>query len=227
MDRLSKILALLEKEAHAVLDRFEDPELMIGQAMRDAEAELDKARTTLIAAMAAREQLERSLHEAWALHLQWEARTLDAVAAGEELLAQGAMAFAGDYRLRHQRLQVELEQMDRDLPALRLSIQDRERQLATLHARREELVLRLRKVQVDQAYGKDTDTDEESPLSLYARMEAKLRQVISEGEQVEAMAEEALARKFDALKRAVPSQAVLDKLAALKRKLDGTDKEAT
>lgn len=222
MDRLSKILALLEKEAHAVLDRIEDPELMLDQALRDAEEELDKARSSVISAMAARTELEQRVHEAWALHLQWDARALDAVAAGEELLAQGALTFSGDYRQRHQRLQGELEQLDRDLPALRLSIQERERQLATLHARREELLLRLHKLHADQAATAGPAEEEESPLSLYARMEAKLRRIIREGELVEAMAEEALARKLDALKCAAgPSQAVRDKLAAIKNKLDG------
>ncbi len=222
MDRLSKIMTVLEKEVHAVLDRFEDPHLMIDQAVRDAEEELDITRAALTRLTASRMEVEQRLHEAWALHLQWEARALDAVAAGEEILAQGALAFSGDYRVRHERLQSELDQLDRDLPALRLSIQERERQLNVMRVRREELVQKLLKIQIDQSVSGETQANEESPLSLYARMEAKLRQVIREGELVEAMAEEALARKLDALKRTVgPSQAVRDKLAALKQKLEG------
>lgn len=227
MSRLSKLLTLLEKEAHAVLDRFEDPHLMIDQAVRDAEEELNKMRSTLTSLMASRMEVEQSKHEAWALHLQWDARALDAVAAGEEVLAQGALAFANDYKLRHERLEGELVQLDRDLPTMRQAIHEFERQLDDMRLRREELVQKLLKVQIEQHATGESLSDEESPLSLYARMEAKLRQVIREGEVVEAMAEDALARKLDALKRAVgPSQAVHDKLAALKQKLEGLGKEA-
>jgi phage shock protein A len=74
-----------------LVDRFEDPETMLRQALREMDAAIEAASTAAARSLAAEKLLARELahHEREAA--QWQARAAAAVAAGDDELAKRAL----------------------------------------------------------------------------------------------------------------------------------------
>lgn len=223
MNVFEKVLRIVEAEIHSALDHVEDPEAMLEQALRDGEEELAQSRARIADVMAAKAAIEEEKHREWATHLQWEARAAKAIESGETTAARDALAFSLEHQRKASLCEERLSAAETDLSSLREAMTRRERKLNALRERKDGVLDRLRGAEVEDL-AEGLGGPGESPLDLYARMEAKVKKAYYRGEAAQRMAEEELARKLDALSsESGPSQAVKDKLAAMKARLGGSE----
>jgi phage shock protein A len=88
---LCRISDLISSNLHSLLDRLENPELMIAQVIRELEEGLAVARRYAAGAIAAERRLARELEQNRAESARWKQRAREALAAGREDLARQAL----------------------------------------------------------------------------------------------------------------------------------------
>jgi len=122
---------ILAANVNDLVERFEHPEKMLRQAVR----ELETAISTVLAAVARSIAAEKMLARQYASHREqasaWQCRAQTAVAACDDTLARQAIA----RRLDHERLAARL---DRQLEQSRAANQSLRRQVDTLRSRHTE-----------------------------------------------------------------------------------------
>ena len=92
MSLFSRISDILSANLNALLDRAENPEVMLNQLIREMEDCLVRARRYAAVAIAAEIRLRRDRDDNHALGEQWKSRAREALVAGREELARQALA---------------------------------------------------------------------------------------------------------------------------------------
>jgi phage shock protein A len=126
-----------------LVDRFEDPELMLKQAIREMEAMIDEATAGAARAIAGERLLVRDLADHEQKALRWDERAEAAVGTGDDDLARQAIARAFENRAMAEALRQQRSKAERSAQALRGQIHamkakhaEARRKLASLSARR-------------------------------------------------------------------------------------------
>ena len=88
MDRLSR---LVRANVNDMLDRAEDPELMLDQILRDMESNIQLARGQVASMIAQEKELKGDLKEVQGLSGEWQTKATRAVQAGKDDLAREAL----------------------------------------------------------------------------------------------------------------------------------------
>src|SRR5947209_8420633 len=97
MGIFSRISDVLTANMNALLDRAENPERLLEQMIREMEQTHAWARRHAAAAIAAESSLRRDRDENRCQAEKWKARAREALAAGREDLARGALARKQDH----------------------------------------------------------------------------------------------------------------------------------
>jgi phage shock protein A len=88
MDRLSR---LVRANVNDMLDRAENPELMLDQILRDMEVNIQQARGQVASMIAQEKELQADLKEVRDLSGEWQAKATRAVEASKDDLAREAL----------------------------------------------------------------------------------------------------------------------------------------
>src|SRR5262245_22483285 len=91
MGILKRLSDLLVANVHALLDRAEDPELMLGQVVRELDEGLTAARAYAATTLAVEKRIGRDLEQSRSTAARWEVRAREAVRVGREDLARRAL----------------------------------------------------------------------------------------------------------------------------------------
>jgi phage shock protein A len=91
MGVLSRLSNLVTANMHALLDRAENLEVLLDQAVRDMEAGLARARQAAAVAIAAERRLRREADRNRDLAKEWRDRAREALTTGDETLARQAL----------------------------------------------------------------------------------------------------------------------------------------
>lgn len=87
-DRMS---TLIRANVNDMLDRSEDPEIMINQIIRDMEDNITNARCQVAAMIVQEKELEADVRDAQRLSTEWESKAQRAIGAGKDDLAREAL----------------------------------------------------------------------------------------------------------------------------------------
>lgn len=139
MDRLSR---LLRANVNDLLDRAENPEIMLDQILRDMETNIQAARGQVASMIAQEKELTADLKETHQLSAEWQTKATRAVEAGKDDLAREALRRKKDNddsaALYEQQLATQtatLERMKSQLTTLESKYQSTLSQRDTLIAR--------------------------------------------------------------------------------------------
>ncbi|WP_281889601.1 PspA/IM30 family protein [Paenibacillus sp. YYML68] len=91
MGVFSRLKDMTKASMHELLDKVEDPIIMLNQYIRDMEEEIAKAEVTVARQMASERKLKERLEEAIRLTAQYEAQAAEALKSGQELAARQAL----------------------------------------------------------------------------------------------------------------------------------------
>ncbi len=133
-----------------LVDRFEDPEKMLRQAIREMEAAVDSALQSAARVVANEKLLAKQLNEHRRQAEHWHGRARQAVADADEPLARRALVRKAEHEQlipaledQHTATQAAGRKLRRQLDGMRAKLSEAKRKLATLSARKRAADARL------------------------------------------------------------------------------------
>lgn len=182
-----------------LIDRFEEPEKMLRQAVREMDGAIESALTAAARSLAAEKLLARELTQHERRSAEWQDRAVAAVAGGEDELARRALLRRREHdglveALREQQTAAagSNARLRRQLDALRAKRAEAHRKLATLSARH--AVARARR----QLQTAGVAAAESSAFSRFERLREKVELVEAEADAlVELCGAAPSAERFD------------------------------
>ncbi|MBD2847174.1 PspA/IM30 family protein [Paenibacillus sp. IB182496] len=225
MGILKRVADMTKASLNEVLDKMEDPVVMLNQYVRDMEMEINEAERTVARQMTAEARLKQRREAAVQTAEACQAKAEQALAAGDEDQAR---------RLLEQKLASDeqvaqfaelLAQQEGRAAELSLELESMREELARLRARRGELASRAEaaraKKQVAQVYAPHA-IESGGAVRGFSRMEEKIMQLEAEVE-VSGTYRASAASYVSASPSTVKQAQVEDALDALKRKTSSAD----
>jgi phage shock protein A len=154
MSIFSRISDIVTANLHALLDRAEDPEVMLEQLIREMEESHEQARKYAAVAIAAETRLRRGRDDNRAQAEEWKVRAMAALTAGQEELARRALARKYDHDVLARSLEEEHVEVVQAAQAARAALQALEARLAEARTRQRVLVACHRTAQARALVGR-------------------------------------------------------------------------
>jgi phage shock protein A len=143
MGLFKRISDIISANLNELVEGFEDPEMMLRQAIREMEESISEVTQQTAKAMANEKTLSRELERNRQQVEQWQSRAVAAVEADDDELARRALSRKNEYAKVAAALEDELESaceasrtLRRQLDAMKAKLTEAKRNLATLSARK-------------------------------------------------------------------------------------------
>lgn len=187
MGVFKRISDIISANLHDLTEQFEDPEVMLRQAIREMETSINEVTEQTAKAMANEKVLTRELERNRKQSEEWQGRAAQAVAESNDDLARKALS----RRREHDKLVAALQdQLDaageasgvlkRQLDAMKAKLAEAKRNYSTLVARKRAADFRKRlDAQAVGAPGADVEGD---AFAKFERLKAKVEQAEAEAE---------------------------------------------
>lgn len=226
MSIFSRIFKVGQAGAHKVVERMETPELMLDQAIRDKDQQIREARKSVAQCIATERQTKAMLEKERALASDWESKAEAALRAGKEDLAAKALGRATEHENKANEIQGHWETQRAQVDELKIDIGKMGDDLAEFKRNKDYILAQSRAADVKKKMyeAKARMSKDSSADDLMARIKAKAERKSYEAAAAKEMAEsvnegDSLEKEFEGLGSAAPSEAVQDKLAALKKRM--------
>ena len=176
---------------HDMIDRFENPEVMLKQAIREMEQSIETVTSETAKAMAGEKRLARELAKNEVEAQQWHQRALQAVENADDQLARKALTRKNEcqslslaIREQHEAVSKAVEALKQQLAAMKAKLAEAQRHLGGL-------LIRKKSADIRKQAMTSLDPKLSAPLGTSAfRKFDRLREKVEEAEaQAEALSE--------------------------------------
>lgn len=188
MGIFGRISDILSANLSDFTERFEDPEKMLKQAIREMEESISEVTGQTAKAMANEKTLAREHQRNKAQVEQWAGRAEKAVEAGDDDLARKALARKNEHQKVVEALEDQLQAAEeasrtlkRQLSAMKAKLAEAKRNLTTLSARKR--AADFRKKLDAQAAGLTAAVDD-TAFAKFDRLKSKVEQAEAEAEAI-------------------------------------------
>jgi phage shock protein A len=217
MGLFGRISDIISANLNDMIDRFEDPEKMLKQAVREMETAIDEAKRETARAMAAEKLGGKELADNERQAAEWGRRAEQAVRAGDDALARRALT----RKVEHDKVSAALRDqtaaaadasrtLRRQLEAMQAKLAEARRRLGTLAARQKAAAVRAKM----QAGVGEVEVNTEA-FEKFERLRKKVERVEAETEALHELESGAPPRD----EAAGGDKSIEAELAELKRKL--------
>lgn len=224
MSIFSRIFKVGEAGVNKVIDKLEDPEIMLEQAIRDKEKQIKESKKAVQGCVATEKQTKALLDKEIESKKTWELKAEQALKAGKEELALKAVERSTEHEKKSATLEANWKRQKTDVDKLKEQINKLEDELAEYKRNKDFIIAQSKAAEAKKdiyeakaKISKKYDTE-----NLMERMKAKAERVSYEADAAEEMSEEggdSLEKEFESLGATTASSEAQDKLAALKSKL--------
>ncbi len=233
MSIFSRIFKIGQASANQVVEKFEKPELMLEQAIRDKDKQIREAKKSIQACIATERQTKAQLEKEKAEKFNWEQKAEAAMRSGREDLAVKALERAAEHEQRMTGLEPNWQSQKQSVDELKKEIISMENEIAEFKRNKDFIIAQSKAASVKKdiyeakaRISKKNDTDD-----LMARLKAKAERQGYEADAAKELSETVnptkLEDEFKEIGGGSSNPAVQDKLAALKAKMnDGQGQEA-
>jgi phage shock protein A len=215
MGLLDRMSTLVRANINDLLDKAEDPEVMLNQILRDMEDQIRQAREQVAATMAQEKELENDLADAQKQVIAWNDRAELAVRHSQDNLAREALGRMNDATAHVTAYQQQLVGQRAFVTRLRTQLDALQSKYDQAMNNRDALIATHRRAQAQQqvntAMQAISPTDYTNDL---ARMERRIR-----GEEAQATANADLIDDGTSDYRTLQDAELDDQLASLKRRV--------
>ncbi len=184
MRLFQRIGDIIAANLNDLVDRFEDPEVMLKQAIREMDTMIEGATAGAARAIAGERLLSKDLSDHEQKTVRWRARAEEGVSRGDDDLARQAIARAHEHEAMARALLEQRTSAGQTAQALRSQVAamkakeaEARRKLASLTARRQ--VAQTSRVQHEIAGGYSS---RQSGFARFARMHHQIEQAEAEAE---------------------------------------------
>lgn len=225
MSVFRRLFKIGEAKANQMVDSMEKPELMLEQAIRDKEKQISDVKKSVMSVIATERQTKGMLDRENNEKATWEQKAEAALKAGKEDLAVKALSRAQEHEQKALTLDKQWQDQRANVNQLKQEIIKLEDELAEFKRNKDFIIAQSKTAEVKkQIYeAKAKIKSDKSADDLMARMKAKAERASYEAEAAAEMADTAsgdsLEKEFEGLGTSTASEAVQDKLSALKQKL--------
>ncbi|WP_269526075.1 PspA/IM30 family protein [Coraliomargarita parva] len=232
MSIFKRIFKIGEASVNKVVDKMENPELMLDQAIRDKEKQIREAKKSVQECIATERQTKTLLEKEKADKFAWEQKAEAAMRSNREDLAVKALQRATEHEQKAAALEPNWQSQRDSVDELKKDIISMENQLAE-YKRNKDFILAQSKaasVKKDIYEAKARITKKHNADDLMARLQAKAERQAYEADAAKEMAQDmtadSLEDEFANLGSSGNSPEVNDKLAALKAKMGNQSENA-
>lgn len=225
MSIFSRMFKIGQAHANKAIDGLEKPEVMLEQAIRDQEKHIREVKTKVQAVIATERQTKALLDQETESSSIWEQKAEAALKSGKEDLATKALTRSEEHGTKAESLKPQWETQRTEIEKLKLSVRKMENELAELKRNKDIIIAQSKAAEVKkEIYEAKAKIGTNKTSDLIERMKAKAQRTSYEAAAAEEMAEDSggdtLEKEFESLGDTSASQAVQDRLAALKSKLN-------
>lgn len=219
MGILNRISTIVKANIHDMLDRAENPEVMLDQYIRDLESGVNEAREELVNAMADEKRLAAKLEERKRQVRTWEEKAEQAVLLGKDEAARSALRAARAYADEVESTTSAWQTQKDKVAELQEQYEQIEKKLLSVKGDRDALLARHRATHAEEKIttARASASKAKAAIKGIERMKERV-----ETEAAKAAAREEIASMSAAVIEAEKDQADLDieaRLAELKAKL--------
>jgi phage shock protein A len=177
MGIIDRVSTLLRANINDLLDRAENPEVMIDQILRDMESGIGDARRQVASMIAQEKELEMDLGETEKLATAWRDKAKRAVGAGKDDLAREALRRQKNNEENAKLYSEQLAVQEQAVTKLKSQLGQLESKYQSTLSQRDAMIARQRRAraqrQVAEAMGQLSPIDPSGDLE---RLERKIRQ---------------------------------------------------
>ena len=184
MGLFRRVNDIISANLNDMIERFENPEKMLRQAIREMERSIGEARRDVVRAMADEKIVKRQLADHEAQANEWHGRAVKAVNAGDDRLARRALV------RKHENLRVALALKDqlavsseangtlrRQLEAMQVKLGEAKRRLQTFIARERVVKVRAR---LQQSFATQPGTS--GAFARFEQLQGRVERIEAEAE---------------------------------------------
>ena len=226
MSIFKRLFKVGQAKANQVIDGLEKPELMLEQAIKDKEEQIRNAKKAIMSCIATERQSKAILEQEKGLKFQWEQKAEAALKAGNEELAVKAISRATEHDQKAVTLQSSWQSQKTSVESLKLDVQKLDDELSDFKRNKDFIIAQSKAADVKKSIyeAKAKISKKHDTNDLIARMKAKAERTGYEADAAEDVAntfegKDDLEKQFEGLDSGTTSEAVQNKLEAMKAKL--------
>ena len=227
MSIFSRIFKIGQAKINQVVDTFEQPEVMLDQAIRDKEKQLVDLKKSVASCIASLRQTETQMNQEKEEQERWEANAEAALKANKDDLALKALARAKEHENNVAQFSNNVESQQLDIDKLKSDLLAQQNQLAEYKRNRDFIVAQAKFSEAKKdihsarsklAGGKDID-------NLMERMKQKAEKSSYEADAMQELStvNSNLEKEFSALENTETDLALQSKLASMKARLSHSE----
>ena len=225
MSILSRLFKIGQAATHTVVDKLEQPELMLDQAIRDKEKQIREAKKAVQGCIATERQTKAMMERERVQQHDWESKAEAALKAGRDDLAVKALSRATEHEQKVSSIEANWKDQRRTLDSLKQDITSFDDQLAEYRRNKDFIIAQSKAAAVKKSiYEAKAKISQSGDVdNLMERLKAKAERAGYEAEAAQELAEaqtgDRLEAEFAGLETKTSSSEVQQKLDALKAKL--------
>jgi phage shock protein A len=143
MSVITRLIQLTRAATGDLLDKLEDPAMMMNHYVREAQAEIEKVQQELHKQEALTRVLQQQADEAAKLAELSEAKALDALTSGNEAQARDLLTSKLHYTQKAQEYRNSLDQANYQIPLLAKRLEEAQAELTVMLKKRDDLTARI------------------------------------------------------------------------------------
>ncbi len=220
MGFLDRLFTVIKANLNALLEKFEDPEKVAEQALREMNELYRESKNSLANALAELKRLEKKYNEAVALVNKWQERAMQAVQAGKEDLARQALLKKKQYEETARHYAANIEKQKAVIEKLKQGLKELEMKIEEAKTKKEIIVARQKTAEAQLKLKEDlARLNDKSVFEMMDKMEEKVNKLEAKAEAADemiALEEELNGSNIDKEFEKLNTLSVDDELAALK-----------
>ena len=219
---LERMAMIAKSNVNELLDKFEDPQKMVDQAIQDATAEYAKIKEEALSVIGNEKLAKKKLDAIEDEIKEWHGIASAALKAGNEDDARKALEKEGDIKLRHESQQKAYESAKLAAEKVREKLAEMEEEINAMKQKASEIKAKAVTAKAAEAANSVSQMGiDKGAFEAFARMEEKVDQELAKAEALEDMATDKIAEEAEDLKAKYKAgkQDVDQALADLKKEL--------
>ncbi len=218
MALLERVSTLIRANLNDLIDKAENPEVMIKQVIVDMENQLLQLKTQVAISMADQHVLENKLKETEDNQRQWQRRAELAVDKNDDALARSALERSMSYQHMADSFRQQVEDQKTQVENLKSSLLKLQQKLEEAKAKSEVLLAQHRRT---RAFGKATEAGknmgDQSHAAAFDRMKEKVRHTEATTQAESELMADDVEQQFAAMEKQEEISRLLEELKARRK----------